>query len=89
MRILGLAVAGAPVAAQVVCPTGASTWTGATSNDWRTASNWSPVGVPGTGANVCFSTPNPAPSLTGGPPPRLGTIYVLAGNSLLRLTPKK
>ena len=80
---LTLVLACVPAAAQVVCPVGASTWTGATSNDWRTASNWSPVGVPGAGANVCFSTPNPTPGLTGGPPPRLGTIYVLAGTNLL------
>jgi autotransporter-associated beta strand protein len=75
-------LAAAPASAQVVCPAGASTWTGATSNNWRTASNWSPVGVPGNGANVCFSTPNPTPTLAGGPPPRLGTIYILAGTSL-------
>ena len=75
-------VASAPAAAQVVCPPGASTWTGATSNNWRTAFNWSPVGVPGAGANVCFSTPNPTPSLSGGPPPRLGAIYVLSGTNL-------
>ncbi|HET9157163.1 MAG TPA: hypothetical protein VFN91_10885, partial [Myxococcaceae bacterium] len=79
---MALAVVSVPAAAQVVCPAGAKTWTGTTSNDWRTASNWSPVGVPGAGANVCFSTPNPTPSLTGGPPPRLGTIYVLAGTNL-------
>src|SRR5262249_28230782 len=69
-------------AAQMVCPVGAKTWTGATSNNWRTASNWSPVGVPGAGADICFSTPNPTPALAGGPPPRLGTIYVLAGPNL-------
>ncbi|HZW89516.1 MAG TPA: hypothetical protein VFF12_10595, partial [Myxococcaceae bacterium] len=82
--LLGLALllACAPAAAQVVCPVGAKTWTGATSNDWSTGSNWSPAGVPGNGANVCFSTPNPAPVLTGGPPPRLTTIYVIAGTNL-------
>src|SRR5262245_16733256 len=75
-------VASTTAAAQVVCPAGASTWTGATSNNWRTASNWSPVGVPGNEANICFSTPNPTPFVTGGPPPRVGTIYVLAGTNL-------
>src|SRR5262249_54456108 len=79
---IALAVVSGPAAAQVVCPAGAKTWTGATSNDWRTASNWSPVGVPGAGADICFTTPNPTPSLTGGPPPRLGTLYVLAGTNL-------
>jgi autotransporter-associated beta strand protein len=79
---LGL-VASTSAAAQVICPGGASTWTGATSNDWRTASNWSPAGVPGNGADVCFSTPNPTPALAGGPPPRLGTIYILAGTNLV------
>ncbi len=83
-RILcvALLMASVPAGAQIVCPVGASTWTGATSNNWRTASNWNPAGVPGTGANVCFSTPNPTPALAGGPPPRLGTIYVLAGTNL-------
>ena len=84
-RILCVAavLASVPAGAQVVCPAGASTWTGATSNNWRTASNWSPFGIPGVGANVCFSTPNPTPSLAGGPPPRLGTMYVLAGTNLV------
>ena len=79
---VAVVVVSVPAAAQVVCPGGAKTWTGATSNNWRTASNWSPAGVPGAGANICFSTPNPTPAVAGGPPPRLGTIYVLAGTNL-------
>ncbi|MGE3527031.1 MAG: hypothetical protein AB7I33_14000, partial [Gemmatimonadales bacterium] len=31
---------------------GSRTWTGAVSTDWNTAGNWSPAGVPGTGADV-------------------------------------
>lgn len=83
-RLLCVAALGASTtaAAQVVCPVGAKTWTGTTSNDWRTGSNWSPAGVPANGANVCFSTPNPTPTLAGGPPPRLATIFVLAGTNL-------
>src|SRR5262249_62405252 len=77
-RLLCVALLGASMtaAAQVVCPMGAKTWTGNTSNDWRTGSNWSPAGVPANGDSICFSTPNPTPALAGGPPPRLATIYV-------------
>ena len=85
LRLLRVAllVASTTALAQVVCPVGAKSWTGATSNDWRAASNWSPAGVPGNGANVCFTTPNPTPILAGGPPPRLATIYVLSGTNLV------
>ena len=41
-------------------------WTGATSNDWNTASNWSPSGVP-TSSNyvtIASGTPNPVLSTT-------------------------
>ncbi len=41
-------------------------WTGATSTDWNTASNWSPNGVPTSSdyVSIGFGTPNPVLSTT-------------------------
>jgi len=36
------------------------TWTGTTSTDWSTASNWSPSGVPAVGANIMIDFLSPA-----------------------------
>ena len=40
-----------------------STWTGATSNDWTVAGNWTPAGPPGAASNVSILTGSPI--LTG------------------------
>jgi hypothetical protein len=32
------------------------TWTNAAGGNWDTESNWNPVGIPGTGANVVLPT---------------------------------
>ncbi len=42
----------------------ARTWTGATSNQWTTATNWSPAGVPGAGDSVFVAVTSTAPTLS-------------------------
>lgn len=40
-------------------------WTGAGSNDWFTAGNWTPAAVPGSGTNVQINTTSPNPTAIG------------------------
>ncbi len=40
----------------LLIPLTAANWTGAVSESWHNASNWSPVGVPGTGTDVTIAT---------------------------------
>ncbi|MDJ1501172.1 hypothetical protein [Xanthocytophaga agilis] len=41
------------------------TWTGSSSTNWNTASNWSPAGVPTSTDNVTIATASNAPALSG------------------------
>lgn len=57
------------------------TWSGSTSTDWNTASNWTPAQVPSSGANILI------PSGTGNAPVLQGSVSlfslnVQSGNSL-------
>ena len=57
LSLLGFLLASGAVSAQVVCPGGASTWTGGGGDtDWFTPGNWSPVGPPLDGSDICFNT---------------------------------
>lgn len=42
------------------------TWNGTTSNDWNTAANWTPNGIPGIIDNVLINTASPNPCLANG-----------------------
>lgn len=50
---------GLPLAAVTSEPASAQTWTGATSTDWTTSSNWT-GGVPSSGFNATITTTHPA-----------------------------
>lgn len=57
------------------------TWTGATSNDWGIAANWSPAGLPSTSTNVIIpnTTNKPVVSASG---PEAKTVTVQSGGVL-------
>lgn len=71
---------------------GAKTWTGATSTDWGTASNWSPPGVPGASDTVVVNvgaTNNPVLSTStqiAGIRMDSGAALVMYGNPTLTVT---
>ena len=78
---LVLMLASTPSLAQVTCPGGASTWVATGPGLWSTPTNWSPIGVPASGADVCFITANENPTLPIGTTV-VGTLNVLTGGSL-------
>jgi T5SS/PEP-CTERM-associated repeat protein len=57
-------------------PAKAQNWTGATSTDWFTGSNWDNGIVPTAGVNVMLDTVNPNPTVIGFGPAASGAIFV-------------
>jgi uncharacterized delta-60 repeat protein len=56
-------------------------WNGSVSNDWATAANWTPSGVPSSSHSVEIpSTSSGIPTLTG--PVSLSSLYVRSGKTL-------
>ncbi|MGY6555186.1 MAG: hypothetical protein ACXIUM_11775 [Wenzhouxiangella sp.] len=77
----GLGLLATPALAQL------AEWTGTSSSDWFTASNWSPAGVPAANANVLIDTllPNLA-LINGAASANLGAIQVgQTGNASLEV----
>jgi len=62
----------------------AQTWTGASSNDWFTAGNWSPATVPTSSSSVTIpgSLATPYPTLTG---PATVASFTMASGSVIHL----
>ena len=77
---LALLLASTPGLAQVTCPGGASTWNDG-AGTWNVAGNWTPVGVPAAGADVCFTTANANPTLPLSTT-TVGTLNLLSGANL-------
>lgn len=60
-----------------VTPAHAQSWTGTTSGDWFTGTNWTPNGVPAAGMNVSIDTQTPNPAIvSGGPTAILGQLVI-------------
>jgi hypothetical protein len=59
---------------------GAKTWTGATSTDWATASNWSPSGVPGATDDITIPITSNSPILATGTY-KVHSVNIKAGGS--------
>ncbi len=57
-----------------------SIWTGGTSTVWNLAANWSPSGVPASGADVIISNGTNQPTLTNNP--QVNSIYINSGATL-------
>ena len=80
LAALVLVLASTPSLAQVTCPGGANTWLDG-AGSWSTGTNWSPIGPPASGADVCFNTANANPTLPGGLT-TVGTLNVLSTGNL-------
>ena len=73
-----IALATAPPASALTC---SATWTGgAGTTDWNTANNWSPAGVPASGADVCI--PTDATVVDSNVSPSLASLDVAQGATL-------
>ena len=75
----------APAAAMVPLSSGgtcSSTWSGPANGNWTVASNWTPVGVPGSGADVCINSGSPELGVSGGPSETIGTLTIGSGAAL-------
>ncbi|MDQ6477216.1 T9SS type A sorting domain-containing protein [Dyadobacter sp. LHD-138] len=57
-------------------------WTGATSLDWNTASNWSPSGVPGPGDDVTLFNVTNAPRIINGTTVTINDLEMKNGSTL-------
>jgi len=60
-----------------VTPAHAQSWTGTTSSDWFTGTNWNPNGVPAAGASVSIDTQTPnAAVVNGGATPAMASLSI-------------
>jgi uncharacterized protein (TIGR03382 family) len=76
----GLLLASAPALAQVTCPVGGFTWNDG-AGAWATGTNWTPVGPPTAGGDVCFNTATANPALPAGTT-TVGSVNVLSTGNL-------
>ena len=72
------AVAAAALLLPAILPA-QTTWTGMTSTDWNTATNWSPATLPGSSADVFIDLQSNLPVLSSGSI-NLGSRQIWVGN---------